>query len=67
VATRRELLGSAAGAMAAFAVVECGLVSAASAQPAPHRREVVVNGKRVRTVDCHAHCHIPEALALRKR
>lgn len=64
MATRRELLGSAAGAMAAFAVVECGLVSAASAQPAPHRREVVVNGKRVRTVDCHAHCHIPEALAL---
>ncbi len=64
MATRRELLGSAAGAMAAFAVVECALVSAASAQPAPHRREVVVNGKRVRTVDVHAHCHIPEALAL---
>jgi len=25
---------------------------------------VVVNGKRVRTVDLHAHCHIPEANAL---
>ena len=26
--------------------------------------EVVVNGKRVRTVDLHAHCHVPEANAL---
>jgi aminocarboxymuconate-semialdehyde decarboxylase len=28
------------------------------------RREVVVNGVRVRTVDIHAHCAIPEAVAL---
>ena len=28
------------------------------------RREVIVNGKRIRTVDVHAHCHIPEANAL---
>jgi aminocarboxymuconate-semialdehyde decarboxylase len=30
----------------------------------PRRREVVVNGKRVRTVDIHAHCGVPEAMAL---
>src|ERR1700733_10831494 len=28
------------------------------------RREVVVNGKRVKTVDVHAHCSVPEAMAL---
>jgi aminocarboxymuconate-semialdehyde decarboxylase len=28
------------------------------------RREVVVNGKRVKTVDVHAHCAVPEALGL---
>ena len=29
-----------------------------------HRREVVVNGTRVRTVDVHAHCAVPDALAV---
>jgi aminocarboxymuconate-semialdehyde decarboxylase len=28
------------------------------------RREVVVSGKRVKTVDVHAHCSIPEAMAM---
>jgi aminocarboxymuconate-semialdehyde decarboxylase len=36
----------------------------ALAQEPQRRREIVVNGKRVRTVDMHAHCHIPEATAL---
>ena len=30
----------------------------------PERRDIVVNGKRVRTVDIHAHCAVPKALAL---
>lgn len=62
--TRRELLGSSAVALAGLAFVGCGLVPSAAAQPAPRRREVVVNGKRIRTIDCHAHCYVPEALAL---
>jgi len=33
-------------------------------QTPQRRREVVVNGKRVRTVDVHAHCQVPEANAL---
>src|SRR6202048_174474 len=33
-------------------------------QAPQRRREVVVNGKRVRTVDLHVHCHVPEANAL---
>lgn len=32
--------------------------------PAPRRREVVVSGRRVRTVDVHAHCAFPDVHAL---
>src|SRR5688572_9339880 len=34
------------------------------AAPAPGRREVKVGGKRIRTIDVHAHCVIPETLDL---
>jgi len=41
---------------------------AQSGASVPHghagRREVVVNGTRVKTVDIHAHCAVPEALAV---
>jgi aminocarboxymuconate-semialdehyde decarboxylase len=55
------------------AFVGCGLASAtagfapasaAGTQPAARRREVVVNGRRVKTIDVHAHCAVPEAMAL---
>src|SRR5213595_2435514 len=64
--TRRELLGQAAGAFAGIAFTGCGLTRGAAAQTPgqARRREVVVAGKRVTTVDIHAHCHIPEALEL---
>ena len=35
-----------------------------AAQPGGQRRQVVVGGKRVKTIDVHAHCVIPEALKL---
>ena len=41
--------------------VICGGSDATSTR---RRREVVVNGKRVKTVDVHAHCAVPEAMAL---
>jgi aminocarboxymuconate-semialdehyde decarboxylase len=58
--------------MAEIVFVGCGLPSAtpgyaeapAGAQPQPRRREVVVNGRRVRTEDVHAHCGVPAAMAL---
>jgi aminocarboxymuconate-semialdehyde decarboxylase len=37
--------------------------SSGAAAPA-RRREVVVSGKRIKTVDVHAHCSVPEAMAL---
>jgi aminocarboxymuconate-semialdehyde decarboxylase len=49
--------------------VGCGVSSATPGYaPAPsaqgRRREVVVNGKRVKTVDVHAHCAVPAANVL---
>ena len=61
---RRELLARAGGGLAALASLGCGLASPAFAQAPPERREVAVNGRRIRTVDLHAHCHVPEADAL---
>src|SRR5262249_35160012 len=55
------------GAMAGLAFVGCALGSVTQTpppSPAPRRREVVVNGKRVKTIDVHAHCIVPEAAAL---
>src|ERR1700752_337768 len=62
--SRREFLnGTAAAAGVVF--TGCDLLDArhAHAQPAT-RREVVVNGRRVKTVDIHAHCAFTEANAL---
>jgi aminocarboxymuconate-semialdehyde decarboxylase len=61
--TRREFIGGMAGAV----FVGCDFLHAhsAHAQSAPAgRRSVVMNGKRVKTVDVHAHCAFPEAMAL---
>jgi len=61
---RREFLQTTAGALSGLVFVGCDLMAAAPAQAQARRREVVVNGKRVKTVDVHAHCAVPEALAL---
>jgi aminocarboxymuconate-semialdehyde decarboxylase len=50
--------------VAGIAFVGCDLMSAAPVQAQTRRREVVVNGRRVKTVDVHAHCAVPEAMAL---
>jgi aminocarboxymuconate-semialdehyde decarboxylase len=47
--------------MAEATFVSCG---AGSGNPRGRRREVVVSGKRVKTVDVHAHCAVPAAMAL---
>jgi aminocarboxymuconate-semialdehyde decarboxylase len=52
--------------MASIAFTDCRGINPiqGSSQPAPRRREVVVNGRRVKTVDVHAHCVIPETLTM---
>src|SRR6058998_4061828 len=64
--TRREFVEEAAGA-AGIAFVACNLTSAAPVQAQVRRREVVGNGRRVKTIDVHAHCAVPEAMALMGR
>ena len=53
-----------AGALAGLAFVGCSLSSASPTPAGGRRREVVVNGKRVKTVDIHAHTIVPEAAAV---
>ena len=64
--TRRHFLKAGAAAVSTGIVFcSCGLLQAAHAQqPAGQKRPVMVGGKRVRTIDVHAHCQFREAGAL---
>ncbi len=60
--TRRDFLNGAAGAVA---FLGCDLLQSRHGHAQEvRRREVVVNGRRIKTVDVHAHCAFPEANAL---
>jgi len=52
------------GAAQAQAQAQPAARAKARAKPAGRRRVVKVGGRRVKTIDVHAHCVIPEALAL---
>lgn len=62
--TRRTFLGGSAGVLSGIAFVGCDLRAAGTAVAAPLRRETIVAGKRARVIDVHAHCAVPEAMAL---
>jgi predicted TIM-barrel fold metal-dependent hydrolase len=63
MATRRGFLTGAAASGLAFC--SCGLLDHARAQqPLGHRLPVMLDGKRVKTIDVHAHCLFHEAAAL---
>src|SRR3954451_11482159 len=61
--TRRDFIGGA-GAFSRAVLCGCGLIHApdAHAQAPVKRREVVVSGRRVKTIDVHAHCVFPEVM-----
>jgi aminocarboxymuconate-semialdehyde decarboxylase len=62
---REESSAGDASAAPGMAFVDCDVVSGGeAATPGTRRREVVVGGRRVKTVDVHAHCAIPEAMSL---
>ncbi len=61
------------GAPASIAFTHCAITAAAAAGTTHahghahahgRRREVVVNGKRIKTIDVHAHCCVPKAMAV---
>src|SRR6195256_2630518 len=65
---RREFLKDVAGA-AGIVFVGCGLAEGAQSRGARSttQRPVVVKGRRIRTVDVHAHCAVARATALLRR
>jgi aminocarboxymuconate-semialdehyde decarboxylase len=68
---RREFLRDVAGA-GGLLFVGCGLAGAsAQAVPVPggsaKRGPVLINGRRITTVDIHAHCAVPKAAELLKQ
>src|ERR1700733_4763601 len=60
--TRRTFLKGAAATGIGFC--SCGMLDAARAQPGPPKLPVKVAGKKVMTVDAHAHCYFHEAINL---
>jgi predicted TIM-barrel fold metal-dependent hydrolase len=62
VTTRRDVLKAAASGLV---FCSCALLDQAQAQqPAGHRLPVTVKGKRIKTIDVHAHCLFHESLDL---
>ena len=72
---RRQLLRQGVGIVTGIALTGCGALdratgTTAAADPvtAPATRSprgpVFIDGRRVKTIDVHAHCFVPEALAL---
>jgi len=76
--TSPQVQSSTSGAMPPIVFTDCNMVEtrgasryaappaadAGATKPASKRREVSVNGRRVRTIDVHCHCVIPETLTL---
>ena len=64
--TRRQFLKTGAAATATGIVFcGCGLLHGAHAQHSIRQRlPVMIGGKRIKTIDVHAHCQFPEAGAL---
>src|SRR5579862_9383343 len=63
---RRAFLKAAAG-VTGIVAASCSLLNAAGQVSSPgagRRRKVMLNGRRVTTIDVHSHCAVPEALAL---
>ena len=57
---RRQFLRDATRSSAGILFVGCGLVNSALGFQANRRRQVIVAGRRVRTVDVHAHIRVTE-------
>ena len=62
--TRRNFLKSGTAAATGIVFCSCGLLESAHAQGSSRTLPVAVNGKKVKTIDVHAHCHFREAGAL---
>jgi predicted TIM-barrel fold metal-dependent hydrolase len=63
--SRRDFLKTGTAAAAGLVFCSCGLLQSAHAQQSVRQKlPVMVAGKRVKTIDVHAHCAFTEAVAL---
>ena len=62
--TRRNFLKGGTAAATGIVFCSCGLLERAHAQGSSRTLPVAVNGRKVKTIDVHAHCHFREAGAL---
>ena len=62
----RRQFSKSLSAFAGLAFTSCPLLESAQLARGSERRTVTLSGRRVKTVDCHAHCLIPEAWDLVK-
>src|SRR5580704_7019807 len=62
--TRRNFLKGGTAAATGIVFCSCGLLERVHAQGAGRTLPVAVNGKKVKTIDVHAHCQFREAGAL---
>jgi aminocarboxymuconate-semialdehyde decarboxylase len=69
VTTRREFLGKSLTAAAGLVFTGCGTTGTEQPRSATSgaRAPIVIGGRRVKTIDIHAHCVVPEAMAIMKR
>ena len=62
MSNRREFLNDLVGAMSGIFFVSCDLMNAAASSQQParggKRRQIMVGGRRVLTVDIHSHCYV---------
>lgn len=62
--TRRNFLKCTSAAAAGVVFCGCGLLDARAQNRAPAKLPVAVGGKKVRTIDVHAHCYFREVEAM---
>lgn len=61
---RRNFLKGGTAAATGIVFCSCGLLERVHAQGASATLPVAVNGRKVKAIDVHAHCHVREAGAL---
>jgi aminocarboxymuconate-semialdehyde decarboxylase len=67
VTNRRDFLKDAAGVVFTSCALQRAAAQNKQTAGTGRRRQITVGGRRVKTIDVHAHCSIPQALALSGR
>ena len=63
--TRRQFLKSTSTLAGGLTFCSCGLLSTANAQSNPIKKPpVIINGKKIKAIDVHAHCYFQDSIDL---